>query len=98
MAKKYRALVCCRAGMGSSMILKIKCDQVIAEEGLPIVTEHGNLDSILGFTGDLVITMCDLTDELNADPRVPAAVGVKNLVDKEEIRRVLKEWAEAQTE
>ncbi len=42
--------------------------------------------------------MCDLTDELNADPRVPAAVGVKNLVDKEEIRRVLKEWAEAQTE
>ena len=27
----YRALVCCRAGMGSSMLLKIKADQVINE-------------------------------------------------------------------
>ena len=25
----YKALVCCRAGMGSSMLLKIKADQVI---------------------------------------------------------------------
>ena len=25
----YKALVCCRAGMGSSMLLKIKVDQVI---------------------------------------------------------------------
>ena len=27
----YKALVCCRAGMGSSMLLKIKADQVINE-------------------------------------------------------------------
>ena len=32
MDRKYHALVCCRAGMGSSMMLKIKCDQVIKEE------------------------------------------------------------------
>ena len=29
MAKTYHALVCCRAGMGSSMMLKIKIDQVV---------------------------------------------------------------------
>ena len=73
MAKTYHALVCCRAGMGSSMMLKIKCDQVIKEEGLPIETEHGNLDSLIGFNGDLVITMSDLTAELEADSRVPAS-------------------------
>ena len=56
MAKTYHALVCCRAGMGSSMMLKIKIDQVIKENNLPIETEHGNLDSLIGFTGDLVIT------------------------------------------
>ena len=50
----YKALVCCRAGMGSSMLLKIKADQVINENNFPIKTEHGNLDSIVGFTGDLV--------------------------------------------
>jgi PTS system ascorbate-specific IIB component len=48
MDKKFHALVCCRAGMGSSMMLKIKCDQVIKEDNLPIETEHGNLDSLIG--------------------------------------------------
>ena len=48
----YKALVCCRAGMGSSMLLKIKADQVISENGYPIQTEHGNLDSLNGFSGD----------------------------------------------
>ena len=37
--KKFHALVCCRAGMGSSMMLKIKIDQVIKENDLPIETE-----------------------------------------------------------
>lgn len=78
--------------MGSSMMLKIKCDQVIKEEGLPIETEHGNLDSLIGFNGDLVITMSDLTDELNADPRVPSAVGITNIVDKNEIKEKLSAW------
>lgn len=93
----YRALVCCRAGMGSSMMLKIKCDQVIKEKGLPIETEHGNLDSINGFTGDLVITMSDLTEELSADPRVPSAIGITNIVNKGEIAEKLAAWVEEHT-
>lgn len=96
MAKTFHALVCCRAGMGSSMMLKIKCDQVIKENNLPIETEHGNLDSLIGFSGDLVITMSDLTDELNADPRVPAAVGITNIVDKAEIQDKLTAWVAEQ--
>ena len=56
----YKALVCCRAGMGSSMLLKIKADQVINENNFPIKTEHGNLDSIVGFTGDLFVTLPDV--------------------------------------
>ena len=93
----YRALVCCRAGMGSSMMLKIKCDQVIKEKGLPIETEHGNLDSINGFTGDLIITMSDLTEELSADPRVPSAIGITNIVNKGEIAEKLTAWVEEHT-
>ena len=90
--KKFHALVCCRAGMGSSMMLKIKIDQVIIENDLPIETEHGNLDSLIGFNGDLVITMSDLTDELNADDRVPSAVGITNIVDKAEMKEKLTAW------
>lgn len=84
----YKALVCCRAGMGSSMLLKIKADQVISENGFEIKTEHGNLDSLIGFTGDLVITMEDLTNELK--DKVPYAVGVRNIMDKEEIKSKLE--------
>ena len=88
MAKTYHALVCCRAGMGSSMMLKIKIDQVIKENNLPVETEHGNLDSLIGFTGDLVITMSDLT----ADERVPSAIGITNIVDKAEMKQKLEAW------
>ena len=84
--------------MGSSMMLKIKCDQVIKENNLPIETEHGNLDSLIGFNGDLVITMSDLTDELNADPRVPSAVGITNIVDKGEMKEKLEAWVAEHSE
>ena len=80
----YKALVCCRAGMGSSMLLKIKADQVIKENNFPIETEHGNLDSLMGFNGDLVITMDDLSNEL-AD-KVPYALGIRNIMDKVEMK------------
>lgn len=84
----YKALVCCRAGMGSSMLLKIKADQVISENNFPIKTEHGNLDSLNGFTGDLVITMDDLSDELAT--KVPYALGIRNIVDKVEMKEKIE--------
>lgn len=89
----YKALVCCRAGMGSSLLLKIKVDQVIKEEGMPIETEHGNLDSLIGFNGDLVVTMEDLMNELK--DQVPFAVGVRNIMDKVEIKAALETFLKA---
>lgn len=79
--------------MGSSMLLKIKADQVIRENDFPIVTEHGNLDSLIGFDGDLIITMDDLTEELK--DKVPYAVGIRNIVDKVEMKQKLEEYLAA---
>ena len=36
--------------------------------------------------------MSDLTDELNADPRVPSAIGITNIVDKNEMKEKLGAW------
>lgn len=88
----YKALVACRAGMGSSILLKIKVDQVIKENNYPIETEHGNLDSIVGYTGELLVTMEDLADELK--DKVNYALGVRNIVDKEEIKEKLEQFLE----
>ncbi|MEG0330278.1 MAG: PTS sugar transporter subunit IIB [Longicatena sp.] len=89
----YKALVACRAGMGSSMLLKIKADQVIKENDMPIVTEHGNLDSLMGFSGDLVITMEDLALEIK--DQVPYALGIRNIVDKVEFKVKLDAFLES---
>lgn len=88
----YKALVCCRAGMGSSMLLKIKADQVIKENDFPISTEHGSLDSLNGFSGDLIITMDDLTEELKG--KVPYALGIRNIVDKVEMKAKIEAYLE----
>lgn len=86
----YKGLVACRAGMGSSMLLKIKVDQVISEEGMDIKVEHGNLDSLIGFNGDVVITMEDVAHEI-AD-KAPYVIGVRNIMDKIEIKTKLNEF------
>lgn len=83
----YTALVVCRAGMGSSTLLKIRADQVINAEQMPIETEHGNLDSLMGFSGDVVITMADLAGEIKDE--VPYVIGIQNIMDKEEMREGL---------
>lgn len=86
----YRALVCCRAGMGTSMLLKTKADQVIHENGYPIVTEHGNLDSLLAFDGDVVITMNDLAEDLKN--KIPYVIAVNSAINKEEIKKCIEEY------
>ncbi|MCI1136548.1 PTS sugar transporter subunit IIB [Enterococcus gallinarum] len=86
----FKALVCCRAGMGSSTLLKIKSDQVIKENSFPIETEHGNLDSLVGFDGDLVITMEDLAGEI--DGTGAFAIGIRNILDKNEIKSKMEEF------
>jgi len=79
--------------MGSSMLLKIKADQVISENKFDIKTEHGNLDSIRGYKGDLVITMEDLMEEIK--DQVPYAIGIRNIMDKVEIKKKLLEFLES---
>lgn len=86
----YKALICCRAGIGSSMLLKIKTDQVIDENNLPIITEHGDLDTLLDYKGDLVITMEDLAKQLKM--KFTNIIGIKNIMDKDEIKDKLMEF------
>lgn|SRR5699024_5421616 len=88
----YKGIVVCRAGMGSSMLLKIKADQVINEKDMPIALEHGNLDSLIGYRGDLVLTLSDLTNEIKDQVPDSYCAGVMSITNKDEIEEKLNEF------
>nr|WP_313628036.1 PTS sugar transporter subunit IIB [Enterococcus italicus] len=87
----HKALVACRAGVGSSLMLKIKVNEVVKENNLQLVVEHSSLDGLNGFDGDMVITLIDVAQELE-EKKVPyKVVGIRNIIDKEEIKTKLLE-------
>lgn len=91
--EKYRALVVCGTGMGSSMLLKIMVERVINRNELPIILEADVLAGADSFDGEFIIAMADLLPHLEKTNK--PLVGVKNMVDKEEIldslNKVLKQ-------
>lgn len=82
---EFKGLVACRAGVGSSLMLKIKLNQVISENKLPIKIEHGSLDSIAGYNGALLVTLSDVAKELEAKKLPQKIIGIDNIMDKNEI-------------
>lgn len=88
----YRILVACRAGVGSSLILKIKMNQVIEENDLPIVIEHSNLDGVPGFNGDAIFTLSDVAQELKESYPDRYIVGIKNIIDKADLLAKMRQF------
>lgn len=86
----YKFLIACRAGVGSSLMLKIKTQQVIKENNFPIEVEHGSLDSVAGFNGDAIETVIDVAEELKTKNLKADIIGIKNVVDRNEIKAALE--------
>lgn len=82
----HKALIACRAGVVSSLMLKIKVNEVIRENDFPIEVEHASLDEVSGFTGDLIITLTDVANELREKNLQQTIIGINNIVDKKEIK------------
>ena len=85
----HKALVACRAGGGSSLMLKIKVNEVIKENNYPIQVEHSSLDGLNGFDGDMVITLIDVAEELDQKGIPQKIIGIRNIMDKKEIKEKL---------
>lgn len=86
----YKALVACRAGVGSSLMLKIKVAEVVNENNLPVEVEHSSLDAVLGFDGDFIITLVDVAEELREQGVKQTVIGMTSVVDKNEIKEKLE--------
>lgn len=88
----YKILIACRAGVGSSLMLKIKTQQIIKENNFPIEVEHGSLDSLNGFNGDVVETLIDVAEELKNKNLKFDIIGIHNIVDRNEIKTALEKF------
>ncbi|WP_426288688.1 PTS sugar transporter subunit IIB [Enterococcus durans] len=75
--------------MGSSLMLKIKVNEVIKENNYPIQVEHSSLDGLNGFDGDMVITLIDVAEELDQKGIPQKIIGIRNIMDKKEIKEKL---------
>ncbi|MBS9488976.1 PTS ascorbate transporter subunit IIB, partial [Citrobacter braakii] len=75
-------------GMGSSLMLKIKAQKVIDKHGWDIDLEHDVLSGLRTWQNiDFVITMSDLTDEVEAAGF--RAIGITDLMNSEEMESAL---------
>lgn len=93
----FKALIACRAGVGSSLMLKIKTEQIIKEENLPIEIEHSSLDAVSSFDGDVLITLIDVANELKAKSLNKEIIGISSITNKEEIKQKLNEFISKKT-
>lgn len=86
-----KVLVACRAGVGSSLMLKVKMNEVKTEQNWPIEIEHSSLDELDSFDGKVIVCLSDVADELEASGNYQdkAIVGIKNIIDKDEIKEKL---------
>ena len=83
-----KGLIVGRTGMGSSLMLKIKAQKVIDKHGWDIDLEHDVLSGLRTWQNiDFVITMSDLTDEVEAAGF--RAIGITDLMNSEEMESAL---------
>ncbi len=84
-----KILVVCRTGMGTSMLLKIKVEQIISSLNLDAEVYHDVTSAIGGYNDiDILITMKDLADEFKG--KFPIVIGVES-INKEEIKSKILE-------
>ncbi len=91
--EKYHALVVCGTGMGSSMILKVMVDRVVMDNRLPIIIESDVVAGAKSSRADFFIAGLDLVPAL--EPIGRPVVGIRNMIDRNEILEKLRAQIEA---
>jgi PTS system ascorbate-specific IIB component len=87
--EKYRVLVVCGTGMGSSMILKVMVDRVVSDNQLPIIVDSDVVAGAKSSQADFFVSGLDLVPTLEKIGR--PVVGIKNVIDRKEILEKLQE-------
>ena len=88
--ERKNALIMCRTGMGSSLMLKIKVDKIITKNNFPLDVTHDAFSGFAGQNADIIITMNDLVSEFDSSKAF--IIGVKDIMDTDYIEEKLREY------
>lgn len=85
-----KALVICRTGMGSSMMLCIKLESVIKKNKFPLELQHDVLAGGIPNDTDLIIAMQDVVDELKNSGKY--IIGILDIMNTDYMEEELKKY------
>lgn len=91
-----KLLVVCGTGMGSSMILKIMVDRVVAANQMPFAVSSDLASAARSSGADVLLAGVDLVPSLEG-LSMPV-IGVKNILDMNEIKEALASYLAAKGE
>lgn len=92
-----RILAVCGAGMGTSVMMKIKLTQFVIDEKINATVESCALDEAKGSLRDYDVVICSkyLTAELGAIPPNITLIDVNNILDIASYGETIKKLAQA---
>lgn len=82
--KKLEVMVVCGFGIGSSMILKMKIDDLVKANELQANVFTADIGTAAGTPCDVIFTSNEFADSLKDKVKVPAVI-IKNFISKKEI-------------
>jgi len=90
-----KILTVCGNGIGSSLLLKLKVEEIAKEEGIDVDAESVDSGRATGIKADLVITVKELVNIFPDDQRVATIRSYTNKKKiKEDILPIMKEMNE----
>lgn len=82
--KKISIMAVCGFGVGSSMILKMKIDEVVKANGIEAEVFTADIGTASATPCDIIFTSNELADTLKGNVKVPV-VEINNFINKKEI-------------
>lgn len=73
----------CGNGIGSSLMLRMKIEEICAEEGLAVDVESSDFNGALSKQPDLIVTVAELATQM---PKEQEVVIVRSYINKKKIK------------
>lgn len=82
--KEIKIICVCGFGIGSSLLLKMKVDEMLNDNGISLAVEPSDITTAKSKPSDLIFTSRELASQLIDAVKCPVIV-VDNFMDKKEI-------------